>query len=92
MPVEVLGIESMPNAGDPFQVTESEKEARAFAAKRQELKRFEDAKAVADLIEAKFPRLDGKVQINSIGTTIGAHTGPGMAAITHMGKVDRNGK
>src|SRR5574344_714936 len=46
MPVEVLGIESMPNAGDPFQVTESEKEAREFSAKRQELKRFEDAKAV----------------------------------------------
>ncbi len=46
MPVEVLGIESMPNAGDPFQVTETEKDARAFAAKRQELKRFEDAKAV----------------------------------------------
>ncbi len=45
-PVEVLGIESMPNAGDPFQVTESEKEARSFASKRQELKRFEDAKAV----------------------------------------------
>ncbi|MBE6353754.1 translation initiation factor IF-2 [Treponema sp.] len=45
-PVEVLGIENMPNAGDPFQVTESEKDARAFAAKRQELKRFEDAKAV----------------------------------------------
>ncbi len=45
-PVEVLGIEEMPNAGDPFQVTESEKEARAFAQKRQELKRFEAAKAV----------------------------------------------
>ncbi len=45
-PVEVLGIESMPNAGDPFQVTETEKEARAYAAKRQELKRFEAAKAV----------------------------------------------
>lgn len=45
-PVEVLGIESMPNAGDPFQVTETEKDARAFAAKRQELKRFEAAKAV----------------------------------------------
>ena len=45
MPVEVLGMESMPNAGDPFQVTESEKDARAFAAKRQELKRYEDAKA-----------------------------------------------
>ena len=45
VPVEVLGIENMPNAGDPFQVTETEKDARAFAAKRQELKRFEDAKA-----------------------------------------------
>lgn len=46
MPVEVLGMEDMPNAGDPFQVTESEKEARAISAKRQELKRFEAAKAV----------------------------------------------
>ncbi len=46
MPVEVLGMEEMPNAGDPFQVTESEKDARAISAKRQELKRFEAAKAV----------------------------------------------
>ena len=45
-PVEVLGMEEMPNAGDPFQVPESEKEARAISAKRQELKRFEAAKAV----------------------------------------------
>ena len=46
MPVEVLGIESMPNAGDPFQVTESEKDAREVSVKRQELKRFEEARAV----------------------------------------------
>jgi translation initiation factor IF-2 len=45
-PVEVLGMEEMPNAGDPFQVTESEKEARAISTKRQELKRYEAAKAV----------------------------------------------
>ena len=45
-PVEILGMEEMPNAGDPFQVTESEREARAISTKRQELKRFEDAKAV----------------------------------------------
>lgn len=45
-PVEVLGMEEMPNAGDPFQVPESEKEARAISSKRQELKRFEAAKAV----------------------------------------------
>ena len=45
-PVEVLGMEEMPNAGDPFQVTESEKDARSISTKRQELKRFEAAKAV----------------------------------------------
>lgn len=45
-PIEVLGLEEMPNAGDPFQVTESEKDARAISSKRQELKRFEAAKAV----------------------------------------------
>ncbi|MBQ9238250.1 MAG: translation initiation factor IF-2, partial [Treponema sp.] len=46
MPVEVLGLEAMPNAGDPFQVTENEKAAREVSAKRQELRRLEDAKAV----------------------------------------------
>ena len=45
-PVEVIGMEEMPNAGDPLQVTENEKEAKAISTKRQELKRFEDAKAV----------------------------------------------
>ncbi|MGL4986185.1 MAG: translation initiation factor IF-2, partial [Treponemataceae bacterium] len=46
MPVEILGFEGMPNAGDPFQVTETERDARAISAKRQELKRFEDSKSV----------------------------------------------
>ena len=46
MPVEILGLEEMPNAGDPFQVTDTERTARAISAKRQELKRFEDAKSV----------------------------------------------
>lgn len=46
MPVEILGFEGMPNAGDPFQVTDSERSARQFSAKRQELRRFEDAKNV----------------------------------------------
>ncbi|MBR2463492.1 MAG: translation initiation factor IF-2 [Spirochaetaceae bacterium] len=46
MPVEILGMESMPNAGDPFQVTDTEKTARSISSKRQELKRFEDAKSV----------------------------------------------
>ena len=46
MPVEILGMESMPNAGDPFQVTDTEKTARSISSKRQELKRCEDAKSV----------------------------------------------
>jgi translation initiation factor IF-2 len=46
MPVEVLGFEGIPNAGDPLQVVEDEKVARGISAKRQELKRFEDAKNI----------------------------------------------
>ncbi|MDR2493974.1 MAG: translation initiation factor IF-2 [Spirochaetaceae bacterium] len=44
MPIEVVGFEGVPNAGDPLQVVEDEKTARGISAKRQELKRFEDAK------------------------------------------------
>lgn len=47
---------------------------------------YEDARAVADLIEERFPKLDGKVLINNIGTTIGAHTGPGTVALFFWGK------
>ena len=47
---------------------------------------MEDAAAVAALIEEKFPNLKGKVLINSIGTTIGSHTGPGTVALFFWGK------
>lgn len=46
---------------------------------------YEDARAVADLVEARFPNLDGKVLINDIGTTIGSHTGPGTVALFFWG-------
>lgn len=46
---------------------------------------YEDARAVADLVEAHFPKLDGKVLINDIGTTIGSHTGPGTVALFFWG-------
>ena len=46
MPVEILGLDDMPNAGDPFQVTDTEKLARQISDKRRELKRFEDAQNV----------------------------------------------
>ena len=47
---------------------------------------YEDAKAVADLIETSFPHLKGKVEIYSVGTTIGSHTGPGTIALFFWGK------
>lgn len=46
---------------------------------------YEDARQVADLIEASFPKLNGKVVINSVGTVIGAHTGPGTVALFFEG-------
>ena len=46
---------------------------------------YDDAKAVADLIEENFPNLKGKVEIYYIGTTIGAHTGPGTVALFFEG-------
>ena len=47
---------------------------------------YEDARAVADLVEENFPNMDGKVQIFDIGTTIGSHTGPGTVALFFWGK------
>nr|WP_300090939.1 DegV family protein [Sedimentibacter sp.] len=46
---------------------------------------YEDARKVADLIESKFHKLNGKIMINSVGTVIGAHTGPGTVALFFYG-------
>ena len=47
---------------------------------------IEDAKAVAKLVEEKFPNTKGKIEINDIGTTIGSHTGPGTVALFFWGE------
>ena len=46
---------------------------------------LEDANTVAGMIEEKFPKLNGKVCINNVGTTVGSHTGPGVVAIFFWG-------
>ena len=46
---------------------------------------YEDARQVADLVERTFPNLDGPVEINWVGTTIGSHTGPGTVALFFWG-------
>ena len=44
-----------------------------------------DAEEVARLVEARFPKLNGKVLINNIGGLIGSHTGPGTVALFFWG-------
>jgi len=46
---------------------------------------YDDARKVADLVEEKFPLLNGRVMINSVGTVIGSHTGPGTVALFFLG-------
>ena len=45
-----------------------------------------DARDVAALVEQRFPKLNGKVEIFPIGATIGVHTGPGTVALFFWGK------
>ena len=46
---------------------------------------MDDARAVASLVESRFKNLAEPVVINSIGTTIGSHTGPGTVALFFWG-------
>ena len=46
---------------------------------------FEDAEAVAKLVNEMIPGTQGKTFINNIGTTIGSHTGPGTVALFFWG-------
>ena len=47
---------------------------------------MEDAREVAELIEVRFPRMQGKVEINYVGNLIGSHTGPGTVALFFWGQ------
>ena len=46
----------------------------------------DDARAVADLIEARFKNSTARSEINYVGTTIGSHTGPGTVALFFWGQ------
>lgn len=51
---------------------------------------LEEARAVAALVEERFPHLNGRVEINYVGTTIGSHTGPGTVALFFWGDERKN--
>ncbi|MDD3823893.1 MAG: translation initiation factor IF-2, partial [Sphaerochaetaceae bacterium] len=63
-PVEIIGLSDIPGAGDPFQVTENEKQARQVGSKRQELERLGQAKNVKKVtLDNIFDKMqDGTVQ------------------------------
>ena len=46
---------------------------------------IDDAMAVKKEVEKMFPNLEGKIIINSIGTIIGSHSGPGTVALFFVG-------
>ena len=46
----------------------------------------EDALAVADLVEKKFPKITTPIKLFPIGATIGSHTGPGTVALFFWGE------
>ncbi len=63
-PVEVIGFSGLPAAGDPFQVTRTEKEAKQIGQKRQELKRLEASKNVKKVtLENLYEQIkEGEIQ------------------------------
>ena len=63
-PVEILGFTGVPNSGDPFQVTESDKTARQIGSKRQELEKHGEAKNVKKItLDNLYDSIqDGEVQ------------------------------
>ncbi|MBN1648996.1 MAG: translation initiation factor IF-2 [Spirochaetales bacterium] len=63
-PVEILGFTGVPNSGDPFQVTESDKLARQIGVKRQELEKHGEAMNVKKVtLDNLYDSIqDGEVQ------------------------------
>lgn len=46
---------------------------------------IEDAREVAALVKKTFPKINGDIMINDIGTVIGSHSGPGTVAVFFFG-------
>ena len=63
-PVEIIGLSDIPGAGDPFQVTAGEKQARQVGNKRQELERVGDSRNVKKItLDNLYSRIkEGSIQ------------------------------
>ncbi len=72
MPVEVIGFDSIPAAGDPFQATDTERTARVIGTKRQELRRMEETKEVRKVTLANLYEQIKEGQIQDLKVVIKA--------------------
>ncbi|HPA70892.1 MAG TPA: translation initiation factor IF-2, partial [Spirochaetota bacterium] len=81
MPVEVLGISSVPSAGDPVEVVESEKYAKQIAQKRQELLRQESAKKVRKVTLESLNELIKEGEVQELRVIIKADVDGSMQAL-----------
>ena len=64
IPVEVLGLPGVPQAGDPFVVTASEREAKEIGQRRQQVKREQEARRIrtVTLSDLHHQILQGRIQ------------------------------
>lgn len=64
MPIEILGLSGVPNAGDPFHAMGSEKESKEITEKRQELNRQQQAQKIKKVKLENLNEIieEGKIQ------------------------------
>jgi translation initiation factor IF-2 len=81
IPVEVIGFTSIPNAGDPFQATDTEQTARTIGSKRQELKKQEEMKNVKKVTLDNLYEQIKKGQIQELKVIIKADVAGSVEAL-----------
>lgn len=82
-PVEIMGFDEVPEAGDKFHIVESEEFARQIVAKRLELKRIEETKRVRKLqMESAMEQLSMQ-DVKELKVIIKADVQGSVEAIKH---------
>lgn len=72
IPVEILGLAGVPEAGDPFHVMETEKQSKIISQKRKELKRVENAKQTQKVSKLNFMDVIKDGQVTSLRLVVKA--------------------
>ncbi|GAB4335871.1 MAG: hypothetical protein Kow0037_16410 [Calditrichia bacterium] len=81
-PVQVLGIEGVPEAGDKFIVMPDEKQAREIANRRQQLKREQDFKQIRHLTLDEISRQIREGEVKELNLLVKADVDGSAQALT----------